>query len=285
MRYSAIVVICLLSLGFVVPANAGEESGMEAPEVAKDEKGAPRGKNLVLPGSEKVRWRSTGTRDLYAFVFKPADWKPTDRRPAVLFFHGGGFTGGSPASFAEQCRYFAERGMVAITAEYRIRSIDGANPADCMMDGRSCVRWVRGRAAELGIDAKRLVVGGGSAGGKIAATCAFDTETNLPDDDLTVSCVPDALLMLCPLTSFSVKGGGPPTLVLVGEKDHIASPEKCNKFAAKMQAVGNKCEVKVFTGGEHGFFNKDEFRLPTLKAAEAFLTELGFLPVAASGQR
>ena len=89
-------------------------------------------------------------------IFTPPSHKATDARPAVVFFFGGGWLGGSYTQFVPQSQFFASRGMVCICAEYRTESSHGASPFDCVEDGRSVMRWVRGHAAELGIDPNRL---------------------------------------------------------------------------------------------------------------------------------
>jgi len=53
--------------------------------------------------------------DLKLFVFQPQDHKPADKRPVVVFFHGGGYRAGTPSQFKNQCRYLASRGIVGIT--------------------------------------------------------------------------------------------------------------------------------------------------------------------------
>jgi len=85
-------------------------------------------------------------------VFLPEGHQPSDRRPAIVFFHGGGWYGGTPDHMYPQCRYLALRGMVAISVEYRTIKAFGTTPQECVKDGKSAMRWVRTHAAELGID-------------------------------------------------------------------------------------------------------------------------------------
>ena len=117
-------------------------------------------------------FKSTESRDLHVFVDYPADWKPTDNRPAMVFWHGGGFTQGNAGQFYYQANYFTQRGAVCFRPEYRIRDLDQTIPVAAVEDGISAVRWIKERAHEFGIDPNELVVGGGSAGGCMASAVA-----------------------------------------------------------------------------------------------------------------
>ncbi|MDU0353277.1 carboxylesterase family protein [Paraglaciecola aquimarina] len=63
-------------------------------------------------------------------IFNPQNHKSNDYKPAIVFFFGGGWSGGSPEQFYDQSKYLASRGMVAISAEYRIRNIHNTSPKE-----------------------------------------------------------------------------------------------------------------------------------------------------------
>src|SRR5687767_14232865 len=69
---------------------------------------------------ESFTYKKVGDREMKLFVSKPADWKASDKRPAIVFFHGGGWVGGAPSKFNDHCKYFASRGLVCATVEYRL---------------------------------------------------------------------------------------------------------------------------------------------------------------------
>src|SRR5690348_11913238 len=69
-----------------------------------------------------VVFKTTAEGDLKVHLYFPGDWKPGDHRPGILLFFGGGFTGGAPTQFTNMAEYFASRGLVAATPEYRIRN-------------------------------------------------------------------------------------------------------------------------------------------------------------------
>ena len=119
-------------------------------------------------------------------------------RPAIVFFFGGGWNAGSPNQFEEHCKYLAERGMVAVTVEYRVRSRHGVKVEQCISDARSAMRWVRGNAEKLGVDPNRFASGGGSAGGHLASMVALTDDFDEPDEDPYIRATSDALVLFNP---------------------------------------------------------------------------------------
>ena len=122
-----------------------------------------------LPGAKVEVYKTIGDVQLNMYIFFPEDRKPDERRPAAVFFFGGGWRGGSPTQFQHHCEYLASRGMVAMAADYRVLSRHGTKAVKCVTDAKSAVRWIRANAERLGVDPDRVAAGGGSAGGHIAA--------------------------------------------------------------------------------------------------------------------
>lgn len=274
------------------------------------DKAAPRktgGYPPVLPGTKAETYRQVGSTELKVWIFEPAD-KATQPRPAIVFFFGGGWTGGTPAQFEPQSRHLASRGMIALVADYRVKSRQDAKPADCVADAKACVRWVRANAGRLGIDPHRLAVGGGSAGGHLAAAVATLPGLDTAADDKTVSCRPDALVLfnpgtvMAPFPGLDLKGFGagldkarfgcepteisplhhvtkglPPTIIFHGKADTTVPYATVEKFTEVMKAAGNRCELVGYEGEKHGFFNQSKYA-ETLAATDDFLVSLGYLP-------
>jgi acetyl esterase len=112
-------------------------------------------KTAKLSG-EAIVYKKVNGREMKLYLSKPADWKSGDRRPAIVFFHGGGWVGGSPSSFNGHCEYFASRGLVCATVDYRlIQKGASETPLVCVQDAKSAMRWVRSHAKELGIVVSR----------------------------------------------------------------------------------------------------------------------------------
>lgn len=230
-------------------------------------------------------------------IFLPDDWQPSDARPAIVFFFGGGWVGGSPSQFYPQSRYLASRGMVAISAQYRTRNSHGTEPVQCVADGKSAVRWMRQHAAELGIDPDRIAAGGGSAGGHVAATTGVIDGLDEAGEDLTVSSRPNALVLFNPATDISgiarwgehavkgsplqhVDGGDPPSILFHGKADTTVPYRTAVAFCEAMQEAGNRCELVGYGGRPHGFFNYSRSRVSYTSSVwhmDRFLASLGYL--------
>ena len=167
----------------------------------------------AIEGTKSEIYRKVGDTELKVWIFDPAQ-KSAKSLPAIVFFFGGGWTSGSPVQFEPQSRHLAARGMIAIVADYRVKTRQDAKPADCVSDAKACVRWVRANAARLGIDPERIAVGGGSAGGHLAAAVATVPGLDTAQDDKSVSCLPNALVLfnpgtvMAPFPGLDLKGFG-----------------------------------------------------------------------------
>lgn len=140
------------------------------------------GGRLVAAPAEQpdLSYRETGaTADTYAAerckldVYLPT--APAKDFPILVWFHGGGLSGGDKAAAPEQtaARRLAAHGIAVVAANYRL-SPKVTFPA-YLEDAAAAVRWTSAHAAELGADPKKLYVGGYSAGGYITAMLALDT--------------------------------------------------------------------------------------------------------------
>ncbi len=249
-----------------------------------------------------VVYKAVEGDDLKLDIFQPRGWERGDRRPAIVFFFGGGWTGGTTAQFYPHSRLFALRGMVAISAQYRTKSSHGTDPFACIEDGKSAIRWVHEHAAELGIDPNRVSAGGGSAGGHVAATTAVLKGLEEPTEDGSISSRPKALVLFNPVIDTTEKGYGaeklgtrqlaaspvhhvrpglPPTIIFHGTADTTVPFENVKRFQAEMRKTGNECELVPYEGEAHGFFNYTrnfEAYLDSTSQADAFLNAHGLAP-------
>jgi acetyl esterase len=106
-------------------------------------------------------------------VYTPADrdLASGDRLPVLVFYHGGGWTLGSLATYDSLCRALARgSGGVVVSVDYRLAP-EHPFPA-AVEDAHLALEWVARNAADLGGDARRLAVGGDSAGGTLATVIA-----------------------------------------------------------------------------------------------------------------
>lgn len=257
------------------------------------------------PPGEPYSYKRADGRDLKLYVLKPADWRPTDRRPAILFFHGGSWTKGKPGQFTHHATHLASRGMVAVQAQYRLLNPKSRDTPDaCIQDARSAMRWVRSRAPELGINPNHIASAGGSAGGHLAACLGMIEGHDDPRDDLAVPVKPNAMVLFNPIIDVSTNGwepghkrvgdrypeyspihnitsDTPPTIMFFGTEDTATPVRTIDRFRLAMHQQGVRCEVVLFQGMEHGFFNHGKHGgepfYQTLLATDVFLTSLGWL--------
>ncbi len=250
-----------------------------------------------------IVYKKTDQGELKLHIFNPSGHVAGEKTPVIVFFHGGGWTGGGPSQFFHQCRHLASRGMVAISAEYRLGKKHGTTPRECVQDGKSAVRWVRSHATQLGIDPDQLAAGGGSAGGHVAAAVALTEGFNETGEDLAVSCRPNALVLFNPVIDNGPDGYGhtrvksywesfsplhnigssnpppPPTLFMLGTKDSLIPVATGQKYKERMEAAGARCDLALYPDQPHGFFNiKNEvYHKKTSVEMDRFLTSIGFL--------
>lgn len=250
------------------------------------------------PELKNVIYKTVGERELRIYIDYPPGWKASDTRPAIIFFFGGGWNKGTVGQFQVQAEYFASRGLVAARADYRVKSRDEVTPDKCVEDARSAVRWMRQNAKRLGIDPKGLIASGGSAGGHLAACTMIAKSVEADGDDLSVSTIPQAMVLFNPVLNFEneqiierVNGdkqlarkisptlhmdkNSPPALILFGTEDKLKIHGE--EYWKKAEALGVRAEKYLAQGQGHGFFNRSPWRERTLVAADKFLASLGFL--------
>lgn len=248
-----------------------------------------------------------GTFPLQLHIFNPAGEDSGGKRPCVVLFHGGGWISGEPAKCYSGCRRWASRGLVAIAVEYRIREKHGGTPLDSVRDAKSAIRWIRSHAGELGIDPKKIAASGASAGGHLVAATALLKKFDEEGEDSSVSCRPNAMIMLSPVFDNSPGGyghyhktlkehwrdfsplhniaaGAPPAIVFVGDSEEkYITVEAAERFQRQMKALASRCELFVMKGATHSQRSKEQDAM--IKSEEMkFLASLGYCEAEAAGK-
>lgn len=244
-----------------------------------------------------VTYKKVDTLNLQLHVYKPAGFQTSKHYPAILFFFGGGWINGNIRQFKKQALYLASRGMVAILVDYRVKSRHNTTPFEAVTDGKSAVRYVRAHASALNIDPNRIAAAGGSAGGHVAAATDL-TKLDEPTENQRISSRPNALVLFNPVFNngpdqygyervgdryteispyHNIIKGAAPTLVMLGTSDKLVSVKTAEAYQTKMQKVGVRCDLILYPGEQHGFFNKEGALTKTLRETDIFLESLGYI--------
>ena len=257
-------------------------------------------------------YKTVGDTKLKLWIFHPD--KTNENRPAIIFFFGGGWKKGSPAQFEQHCRYFASRGMTAITADYRVLERHGTHAKQCVADAKSAIRYLRENSKRLGIDPNRIVAAGGSAGGHLAACTGILRKFDEPEENHSISSVPNAMalfnpaLVIEPMGTVSlpadtvkdissrmgttlrelspahhIRADLPPTIIFHGTGDTSVPFATAQKYTELAKELGNRCELESYPGASHGFFNYGRGGTPgdaylrTTQKLDQFLSSIGYL--------
>jgi acetyl esterase len=203
-------------------------------------------------------------KELKMDVFLPEGYESGKNFPVFVVYHGGSWQAGEPSWHYPDCAYWSSRGMVAVSVAYRLKDRDNVVvPLECVKDAKSAIRFLRKNAVKLKLNPEHVVVAGDSAGGQMAAATAMIEEANDAGDDLSVSCVPNAVILHNPYFKCQadlsppnfVKAGLPPFITFLGSQDPAIKVEELNEFHEALQAAGNASEYYVGPGGQHGFCN------------------------------
>ena len=236
------------------------------------------------------------TREMEIYFPKGKSKKPV---PGIILFHGGAWGAGSRAAFSYQCDYFASRGLVAATVTYRLATKEEKVAARkegeesykrlCIPDAKSAIRWFKQHAGELGVDPKRIIAGGGSAGGHISLLATTNPGLNDPSDPEGYDTSVAAYVLFNPALSVGdakdpevdflhhLKADFPPAIVFFGSEDKWMI-NGWNPAYEKMNTIGiSTVEMQIAEGEGHAFFNGQPWADLTLIGADRFLKKLGFI--------
>lgn len=249
---------------------------------------------------------------LEAHIFKPGDLQTTEKRPAIVIFHGGGWNSGNPSWSFEKAKHFRDLGMVAISAQYRLCNVKDITAIESMSDARDLIIWMRLNADALNIDPDKIVAYGWSAGAHLVSSAAIFNES-APEQ--SINSIPDAMILISPAVSlpkgkgwegwkFNVFGatttvssanpvehvreGLPPTIILQGRDDTVTPLNGVQTFHDEMLAHGNHSELFIYEGVGHLFTPNTipdnrapqpdkEIQKKAYNQVDKFLKKLGFI--------
>jgi len=256
-----------------------------------------RAEAATAPGQPFDYKTSGGQARRLEVYFPPAHDPKQAKVPAIIFFHGGGWQGGDLTQFRAASQHFAKRGLVAVTAEYRMHPKGTSDFTDtgesrkraCITDAKSAIRWLKAKAVEFGIDPQKVIVGGGSAGGHLAVLATTQNGLDDPADDTSIDTTATAYVLFNP--AFDPKdqadrevdalqhigGDMAPAIVFFGDQDSVWLPG-WDAVHARLAAAGARVEYWQAPGHKHGFFNRPSRQQFLLQKADRFLSSLGLLP-------
>jgi acetyl esterase len=208
--------------------------------------------------------------------------------PCLVFYHGGGWVIGDLESHDVVCHKLAHEGeLIVVAVDYRLAP-EHKFPA-AVDDAMTAVKWIAGNGKQLGIDASRLMVGGDSAGGNLAAVTAIAARDGdgpklagqlliYPGTDLAMKhpshSEPETSILLthsvikwfcnhylgdADVNNWRVSpsraktlAGLPPAYVITAGGDPLR--DEGDEYAARLKAAGVAVTYKHFPGQFHGFF-------------------------------
>jgi acetyl esterase len=249
---------------------------------------------------EQVIYKQIDTTKLFMEIHYPETINTAKKYPAIVFYFGGGWNSGSIKQFEPHAQYFSRRGMICILVDYRVKNRQQTTPFESLKDAKSAIRYIRVHADKYHIDTSKIVASGGSAGGHLAAATALIDDYNEDTDNMSVSCIPNALVLFNPVIdngpggygydrigdaykSFSplhnIKNRAPPTILFLGTEDNLIPVETTKYYQIVMSRVESRCELHLYEGQGHGFFNYKNFEYykKTVFEVDEFLQSLGYL--------
>ena len=267
---------------------------------------------------EKIVFKNTAEGELRLWVYAPDDDENVGSRTGIVWIHGGGWVSGDPGYFGDDYDYFTERGAVSFGVEYRLVSREENDPKGARLhmaieDCLDAIVYVKKHAGEYGINPRKIVVIGESAGGHLALCTATDIVNRM-----NPAAVPNIVVAYNPVTetiagwsqsaakidgiSLSVeefyeryeilKAISPsnnivknniPLLLLNGIDDKCVFPGAVMDFYERYISAGNKADIELYEATGHAFalpfwYENDRVSLnKSLKKVESFLSKYSCL--------
>lgn len=184
---------------------------------------------------------------------------PEEKRPVVVWVHGGGFRSGTKTQkyIVTLATAFARRGYVSLSPDYRLRK----DPKEDMMstideaaeDVMKAIGWIRENSDNYGIDKDYIIVAGGSAGGILSTNLCYKdaSEGSAWDKNGLVAFVnlwgsPDREGM-----NKIVDRNDPPTIFIHGVADTIVPYSNCLWLSRELANAGVEYELFPIEGAGH----------------------------------
>lgn len=230
------------------------------------------------------------------------------RKPTLLFLHGGGWTSGDKISRSLYLMPYVDKDWCVVTANYR--HLDQGNLVEIIRDARSALNWIYDNADKYKFDTTKIVVSGESAGGHLALMTGLSTDEtvfNHPDissrHDLRVAAIVnwfgvvdlkktasswdsaylhaiapnevhrDSILRIASPITY-LKKESPPIMTIHGDQDKSAPYEQGVLLHEKLEEIGTTNHFLTIPGKKHGNFSSEEMTM-IFSEIWSFLKEQG----------
>lgn len=244
---------------------------------------------------KKIKYKTTPQGDLHLYLF---DSLPKSKKSAaIVYFICEGWQGFSPEKFYPQATYFASRGLRVFVAEVRSIAVHQTSVVECVIDGKSAIRWVREHAIEFNILTDSIIAVGGSAAGHVSLCAAIINDFEEENEDLSISSKPNYLCLFNPVVTIFEKQKRieifkefankldptlnlnnllPPAIIMQGSEDQSTLLKSAKEFVKKCEQITlHQPELIVYENEAHGFNNwfdgKNEKFFETVRDMDLFL--------------
>lgn len=250
---------------------------------------------------DTIYYKQKDSISLMMEVHYPPMMEKTKKYPGMLFYSGGPWNHGKLNQFRSHASYFAKRGVICFLVEYGRKNSEEFMFSECISDTKSSIRYIRENAKRFNLDIEKIVAAGASSGGHLASSLALIEGYEDPNDNTFFKSIPNALVLFNPVVDLgpasplffkevgdqyknmspihNIKSGAPPTIILIGTEDVFIPVEMVKYYKLVMDKVGSRCDLILYDGMKHGFFNvrnMKNFR-ETVLEVDKFLISLGYI--------
>lgn len=190
-------------------------------------------------------------------------------RPVIVWIHGGGFRYGNDKTqsyIVEMAKRFTKKGYVCLSIDYRVREnpMDDVSGtiSDAVEDATKGLEWIRENSESVNVDASKIFIAGGSAGGIIGCILCFNERADKNDKAGIIGFVdlwgtPDEKW-----GKLDIDKNDPPTIIVHGTEDQLVSYSNSVALAERLKANNIKHELITFIGAGHTpVKHMDEFEI------------------------